>query len=65
MMWGNNRGSHIACYVRHKDIPDYERMGWLWTPALVDTHHGEFADLMVWVCDCMCPMLPGRDQGRL
>lgn len=57
MMHGSLRGSHIACYVAHDDIQDMERMGWLLTPSLKNTHHGEYSELMVWVCDCKCPAL--------
>ena len=31
---------------------DYCRLGWVPSPALRDTYHGEFAVLMEWVCGC-------------
>ena len=35
-------------YVRHGDVESYVSRGWVITPALHDTHHGEHAELMFW-----------------
>ena len=32
-------------------------MGWYTTPALIDTHHGEYSVLCEWLCDCEIPAL--------
>ena len=31
---------------------DYCRLGWVSSPALEGTYHGEFAVLMEWMCVC-------------
>jgi hypothetical protein len=33
-------------YVRHADVAQFESEGWLATPALEGTHHGEYSVLM-------------------
>jgi hypothetical protein len=42
------RYPHSGRYVPHEDVPRYLEIGWEWTSALVDTHHGEHATFMVW-----------------
>lgn len=42
------RYPHHTLMVAHEDVPKYIEMGWEWTSALVDTHHGEHGALMVW-----------------
>lgn len=43
-------------YVRRNQVEDYFRMGWIFIPALEDTHHGRWSVLMEWICDCPIPM---------
>jgi hypothetical protein len=43
-----SRYQHFYRYVQHEDVPHFEKQGWEWTSALVDTHHGEHAALMIW-----------------
>ena len=45
------RYPHLVRFVRHEDVEGYEKQGWEWTSALVDTHHGEHAVLMIWPHD--------------
>jgi hypothetical protein len=45
------RYPHQARYVKHEDVDRFAADGWEWTSALVDTHHGEHAVLMVWPHD--------------
>ena len=42
------RYPHHTQMVAHEDVPRFLERGWEWTSALVDTHHGERAALMVW-----------------
>jgi hypothetical protein len=49
------RYPHQVRYVSHEDCERFERQGWEWTSALVDTHHGEHAVLMVWPHDTEPP----------
>jgi len=53
--FGMNRCSHWYMYVEHNEVQDYEKKGWLRTAALIDTHHGVYCTLMVWICDCEPP----------
>jgi len=39
-------GTEIFRYVRHADVPRFTVEGWQATPALEDTHHGEYSVLM-------------------
>jgi hypothetical protein len=47
----------IFCYAIHERVPDYLRCGWLALPALEGTHHGFYAVLMAWLCQCKIPVL--------
>jgi hypothetical protein len=50
-----NRYPHQARYVEHENVERFMALGWEWTSALVDTHHGEHAALMVWPHDTEPP----------
>jgi hypothetical protein len=40
-------------YVRHRDVLDYARLGWLPDfDALDGTHHGQYSIIMEWRCQC-------------
>ena len=41
---------------------DYCRLGWVSSPALEGTYHGEFAVLMEWVCGCPACEPVGADE---
>lgn len=45
------RYPHLVRYVVNDEVEQYQAQGWEWTSALVDTHHGEHATLMVWPHD--------------
>lgn len=38
----------IFHFVRHHEVPAYERIGWTRHPSLDGTHHGEWSALMEW-----------------
>lgn len=42
----------IFRYVRHGDADVYCQLGWMPTDALDGTHHGQYAVLMHWLCEC-------------
>ena len=44
----NMRYAHHLRYVRPDDVERLMAQGWEWTSALQDTHHGDYACLMVW-----------------
>lgn len=35
-------------FVRHQQVPAYERQGWIVSDALRGTHHGDWSTLMHW-----------------
>ena len=35
-------------FVRHHEVPDWERIGWIKHDSLNDTHHGFWSTLMEW-----------------
>jgi hypothetical protein len=39
-------------YVRHSELADWLRCGWLAHDSLNDTHHGQYSSLCEWICDC-------------
>jgi hypothetical protein len=39
-------------YVRHNDVPDWLRCGWIARAALDGIHHGEWSVLCEWLCNC-------------
>ena len=43
-----NRYPHTVRFVRNDEVQEYEKLGWEWTSALVDTHHGQYSSLMIW-----------------
>jgi hypothetical protein len=45
------RYPHLVRYVSNDEVERFRAQGWEWTSALVDTHHGEHATLMVWPHD--------------
>jgi hypothetical protein len=45
------RYPHLVRYVSNDEVEQFRAQGWEWTSALVDTHHGEYATLMVWPHD--------------
>ena len=47
-MIAENRHFHFYRYVTHECVDDFKKQGWEKTDALLDTHHGEYAVLMVW-----------------
>lgn len=59
--WGTNRFPHSTKYVRHSDVPLYKSLGWDWTAALVDTHHGEHSAMMIWTHDGD-PKMPEKNE---
>lgn len=42
----------IFRYVRHSDAETYCQLGWSPIDALEGTHHGDYAVLMMWLCEC-------------
>lgn len=39
-------------YVRHSEVADWLRCGWIAYGCLRGIHHGEYAVLCEWLCDC-------------
>ena len=50
--------------VPHHLAEDYCRLGWMPTPALAGTIHGEWSVLMIWLCDCRSFRLGGDPDPR-
>jgi hypothetical protein len=47
--------AEVLKFVRHGDIDDHLRVGWMPTGidgGLVGTYHGQWAILMQWICGC-------------
>lgn len=45
--------TRAAHYARFEDVDRFARAGWMPTDALYGTvPHGEYAVLMVWLCEC-------------
>lgn len=40
--------SKVFHFVRHHEVPAYERIGWRRHDSLDDTHHGVWSSLMEW-----------------
>ena len=52
----------IFRYVLIELAEDYCRLGWVPSPALEGTHHGDYSVLMEWMCGC--PVIePSRRNG--
>ena len=57
-MSAESTGSTTCCsdrvfhYVQHHRVLDFARLGWLPHFELLDTHHGQYAITMEWLCDC-------------
>jgi hypothetical protein len=49
------RYPHSVRFVTHEKVAAAEALGYEWTSALTDTHHGEHAVLMVWPHDTEPP----------
>jgi hypothetical protein len=49
------RYPHSVRFVTHDKVEAAEALGYEWTSALTDTHHGEHAVLMVWPHDTEPP----------
>ena len=49
------RYPHIVRFIVHEKVEAAEALGYEWTSALDDTHHGEYARLMVWPHDTEPP----------
>jgi len=45
-------------FVRHEHVPHWLQSGWIATPILEGTHHGQWSVCMEWLCDC--PMVRPR-----
>jgi hypothetical protein len=56
----------IFRYVKHDRADAYLRLGWHNTMSLRECHHGEYAELFVWLCDCKAvePKRTGPDEDR-
>jgi hypothetical protein len=50
-------------YVRHENIADYERLGWL-VVAELHPPHGQYSVLMQWLCDCPVPAVWPSNRPR-
>ena len=50
--------AEIVEYVPIADAMEFVLVGWVPTPALAGTHHGVYAILMEWRCDCPAPYPP-------
>lgn len=48
----------IYKYVIHSLIPEYEALGWINTGDLAGTHHGHYADLLMWPHEDQEPVFP-------
>lgn len=46
-------------YVRHSEIADWLRCGWIAHASLNGIHHGEYSAICEWLCDCKLA-LPSR-----
>lgn len=49
-------------WVRHHDVLEHLRLGWVGTKALEGTHHGDWSRHMVWLCECQPvePKMPAQ-----
>lgn len=48
-------------FVRHPEVLDWLRVGWIARPALEGTHHGQWSALCEWLCDCT-PVRPTKAE---
>lgn len=46
------RSDAIYRMVPHHEADDSVRLGWMPTPALDGTIHGQWSVLMLWLCEC-------------
>jgi hypothetical protein len=49
------RYPHSVRFVVHEKVEAAEALGYEWTSALKDTHHGDYAVMMVWPHDTEPP----------
>jgi hypothetical protein len=53
----------IFHWVRHHQIEDFLRAGWLIAKANAPSIHNEYGFLCVWICKCD-PVIPKDDGGK-
>lgn len=53
----------IYRYVRHSEVEDFIRLGWLPTNALEGTSHGQWSVLCRWICPACVPVEPKREAA--
>lgn len=61
--WPDNKKRRVTrtlAFVRHADIEDRLRLGWVHVPGLEGTHHGQWSVTMEWLCQCPIPTKNGR-----
>lgn len=55
------RLARYAMFVRHRQANGWLACGWMPDPCLDGCYHGQFAVLMLWICDCEMRR-PGKDN---